>query len=269
MVRGRNDTVAASLERHAARADELRPQASTVRAQLEFASKLLRAQAQSAACVETTADAGALSGRLDSDLDRVLATLRDVAEFAAREGPAALREEARARCQDTEATARTRLELYWRGDRQTSDDYLSRAMLRPYVQVLRERGVRPGRELARGRCPFCGGIPALALRRSSSESDGAARSLVCGLCDLEWTFQRIVCPACFEQTPAKLPSYASDAHPNVRIEACETCRRYVKSLDVTRNPRAAPEVDDLVTLALDLWATEQGFVRIEPGLAGI
>ena len=32
---------------------------------------------------------------------------------------------------------------------------------------------------------------------------------------------------------------------------------------------AIPEVDDLVSLAMDLWAQEQGFARLEPGLAGI
>jgi formate dehydrogenase maturation protein FdhE len=55
----------------------------------------------------------------------------------------------------------------------------------------------------------------------------------------------------------------------VRIEGCETCRRYLKSIDLTADARPIPEVDDLVTLALDLWASEQGFTRVEPGLAGL
>jgi len=28
-------------------------------------------------------------------------------------------------------------------------------------------------------------------------------------------------------------------------------------------------VDDLVSLSMDLWAVEQGFTRIEPGLVGL
>jgi formate dehydrogenase maturation protein FdhE len=55
----------------------------------------------------------------------------------------------------------------------------------------------------------------------------------------------------------------------VRIEACETCRRYVKSIDLSQDARPIPEVDDLVSLSTDLRAAEQGFERIEPGLAGI
>jgi formate dehydrogenase maturation protein FdhE len=42
----------------------------------------------------------------------------------------------------------------------------------------------------------------------------------------------------------------------------------VKSIDLTLDARAIPEVDDLVSLSLDLWAAREGFTRIEPGLAG-
>lgn len=54
----------------------------------------------------------------------------------------------------------------------------------------------------------------------------------------------------------------------MRIEACDTCRRYVKSLDLTVEATAIPEVDDLFSLGMDLWAAREGFDRIEPGLAG-
>ena len=99
--------------------------------------------------------------------------------------------------------------------------------------------------------------------------EGARRMLVCSACGLEWQFQRIVCPSCAESDPEKLPAFRDERHPVARIEACETCRRYVKSLDLSEDARPIPEVDDLVSLALDLWAVEQGFSRIEPGLAGI
>ena len=80
---------------------------------------------------------------------------------------------------------------------------------------------------------------------------------------------RIVCPACDEGDPAKLPTFQSPSYAAVRIEACETCRRYVKSIDLTVDGRAIPEVDDLVSLSMDLWAAARGFARIELGLAGI
>jgi FdhE protein len=67
----------------------------------------------------------------------------------------------------------------------------------------------------------------------------------------------------------KLPSFQSEHYPAARIEACETCRRYVKSIDLTVDGRAIPEVDDLLSLSMDLWTVREGFTRLEPGLAGI
>jgi len=67
----------------------------------------------------------------------------------------------------------------------------------------------------------------------------------------------------------KLPSFQSERYPATRIEACETCRRYVKSIDLTVDGRAIPEVDDVVSLSMDLWAAGEGFPRLEPGLAGV
>jgi formate dehydrogenase maturation protein FdhE len=43
----------------------------------------------------------------------------------------------------------------------------------------------------------------------------------------------------------------------------------VKSIDLTQDARPLPEVDDLVSISMDLWAVEQGFERLEPGLAGL
>lgn len=99
--------------------------------------------------------------------------------------------------------------------------------------------------------------------------EGAKRHLACALCGGEWLFGRILCPCCLEENPERLPAFSAQAHPTVRIEACETCHRYVKSIDLSEDARPIPEVDDLLSLALDLWAREQGFERIEPGLAGL
>ena len=76
-------------------------------------------------------------------------------------------------------------------------------------------------------------------------------------------------PCWIRTIPLLWASFGSETHPTVRIEACETCRRYVKSIDLTADARAVPEVDDLVSLGMDLWAQEQGYARVAPGLAGI
>jgi FdhE protein len=80
---------------------------------------------------------------------------------------------------------------------------------------------------------------------------------------------RIRCPSCGEAEPEKLPYFHDETRAAFRIEACETCKRYLKSIDLTLDARPIAEVDDLVSLSLDLWAQEHGYTRIEPGLAGI
>ena len=190
-------------------------------------------------------------------------------DYAGREGPQLLADDARARQKDLPSTARTRLLVYWSGDRGSTEDYLSRAMLRPYVEFLRSIPTAPDRVHRQGQCPFCGGLPWISARRDGSLMEGARRMLGCGLCGGEWGFGRILCPVCLEGDPAKLPSFRNETHANVRVEACETCNRYVKSIDLSEDARPIPEVDDLVSLSMDLWAAEQGFTRIEPGLAGL
>jgi formate dehydrogenase accessory protein FdhE len=236
---------------------------------LRFAAGLYRAQGAVASALEAAHARAPLSGHLDDDADRVVAEGNAVLGYAARSGPPVLAEAARARQEDLESTARTRLQVYWAGDLPSSEDYLSRAMLRPYVEILRAVNLAPDRVHRRGRCPFCGGAPWVAARREGSLMEGAKRMMACGLCGGEWLFQRILCPSCLEEEPTRLPSFGSQTHPTVRIEACETCHRYVKSLDLSEDARPIPEVDDLVSLSMDLWAVEEGFMRIEPGLAGL
>ena len=68
----------------------------------------------------------------------------------------------------------------------------------------------------------------------------------------------------------KLPSFTAPPHSNVRIEACETCRRYVKSIDLSEDARPIPGGGrPRQSLSLDLWAVREGFERLEPGLAGV
>lgn len=263
------NSVQAAFERRAARAEVLACEAPVAERPLRFAVGLYACQGQLVAAIEEAHHQRPLSGHLDRDVDRFLEPGRELFRYAAASGPEALAELARVRETEDASVARSRLLVYWGGDRAASEDYLSRAVLRPYVEVLRTAGVPPDRHHRRGHCPFCGGAPWIGARRDASQMEGSKRMLGCALCGSEWMFQRILCPSCFEEEPGRLPSFQTDAHPAVRIEACETCHRYVKSLDLSEDTRPIPEVDDLVSLSMDLWAVEQGLTRIEPGLAGL
>ncbi len=262
-------SVSSELDRRGARAELLSGEASAAQEPLRFAAGLYRVQARAAETLEVMHAERPFSGRLEEDAERVLGPAAAILRYAAESGPEALSEDARSREKDLPSTARARLLVYWAGDRRSSEDYLSRAILRPYAETLRRWSVPPDRVHRRGQCPFCGGAPSIVARRDAGEMEGARRHLGCALCGAEWPFGRIVCPACFQEDPYKLPCFRSEAHPTVRIEACETCRCYVKSIDLSEDARPIPEVDDLVSLSMDLWAVEEGFARVEPGLAGL
>ncbi len=258
-------SVGEAFAARARRAEVLASQSAAAREPLLFAAALCRVQAAAADALAPLT----LTGSLDNDAGAIEPFVRAVFRAAASHGPGPLAEEARLRSEEDPEVLRTRLLVFWNGDRKASEDYLSRAGLRPYAEVLRARRTAPDRVHRQGHCPACGGPPGIASRRDGSESEGARRLLHCPLCGEQWTVNRIHCPACFEEDPARLPSFQADRHPSVRIEACDTCRRYVKSIDLSADARPIPEVDDLVSLSLDLWAVEQGYTRIEPGLAGL
>ncbi|MFI5180035.1 MAG: formate dehydrogenase accessory protein FdhE [Thermoanaerobaculia bacterium] len=262
-------SAATAFETRADRAERLAPESVAVAEPLRFAAALFRLQGRLAAALAARHRDTPLTGRLAEDALHLEDLGEKLYAFAESDGPPELSEEARARRADDQETARSRLFLYWSGERETAGDYLSRALLRPYVETLAALRISPDRLHREGHCPFCGGRPIVSFRRSDPDSHGAARWLVCGLCGTEWAFSRVRCPSCMEQSPEKLPSFQSETQKAARLEACEACRRYVKSIDLTVDARPIPEVDDLASIAMDLWAIEQGFERIEPGWAGI
>jgi FdhE protein len=253
----------------AERAEALCERAPEAAEALTFAAGLSRAQKRATVALDGMHTSGALTGDLARDVTRVLTASEAVLFHAAEVGPPALTARARELLDDEPATARARLLACWNAERPADEDYLARAMLQPYTAFLRSVRIAPDRPRARGSCPFCGGRPWITVRRGGSALEGARRMLVCALCAGEWPIGRVLCPSCAEANPTALPVFASGKHPAARIEACETCKRYVKSIDLSLDAHALPEIDDLASLTLDFWAREQGFERLEPGLAGL
>jgi formate dehydrogenase maturation protein FdhE len=116
-------------------------------------------------------------------------------------------------------------------------------------------------------CPSCGSKPVVGVLRG--EGDGAKRGLLCSLCSLEWPYRRVICAHCGEEDKEKLPVYTASQIEHVRIEACDTCHCYLKSVDLTKDGFAIPEVDEIATVSLNLWADEHGYAKIETNLLGM
>ena len=54
----------------------------------------------------------------------------------------------------------------------------------------------------------------------------------------------------------------------MHVEACDTCRIYIKAIDLTVDGRAVPVVDDIATIDLDIWAEEHGYDTLAPNIVG-
>lgn len=148
-----------------------------------------------------------------------------------------------------------------------AEELISWLFLQPYAEYLADRSDWSPGDGSALTCPLCRSRPQVGALRP--EGDGGKRSLVCSLCAMEWDYGRIACAACGEEDPHKLAVYSASEFGHVRVEACETCRRYIKTVDLTKNGHAVPIVDELAMIPLDLWATEHGYRKIHPNLLGI
>ena len=164
------------------------------------------------------------------------------------------------------------LEAYWehagKYDQQVGAlaQFLARAFLEPYAELRAVETARAPLVMTMRLCPLCGARPLLGVLRP--EGEGGKRFLLCSFCSQEWEFRRILCPTCGEEAEGKLPVYIAEQLPHMRMEACDTCRFYLRTVDLTKDGRAVPLVDDLAAIPLTLWAHEKGYSRLQPNLLG-
>ena len=148
-----------------------------------------------------------------------------------------------------------------------AESLLAFAFLQSYAELLRSRTQPIGVSTAHALCPFCNRKPGFGVLRQMG--DGGARSMACSFCLAEWEFRRIVCPGCGEENDKALPVYTASEFDFIRVECCDTCKTYTKSVDLTKNGRAEPLVDELASAPLDLWAHEHGYAKLQCNLLGL
>lgn len=203
------------------------------------------------------------------ELGPLVARFRPFLAMAAKNGPAPLAAVARELDAASDDERLHLLNAFW--DRFEGSDlpagpdqFFARAFLQPYAEFVRLRSDMHWNGYTQSLCPFCGRPPGLGVLRPLG--DGGQRSLVCSFCLAEWEFRRIVCAGCGEENHGKLPVYTAEEVPHVRVECCDTCRRYLKTVDMTKNGLAEPVVDEIAAVPLDLWAQERGYTKLQPNL---
>jgi formate dehydrogenase accessory protein FdhE len=257
-----------SWEKRIQRADQLAAQNGGAKELLAFDAALLRAQQGINESMRSRKD-WRPSGDLEQDLQVIRTLMPKLLDAVEEYGPATLSGEARNLRQASGAEIDALLFAYWRGPSDLR--FFAKAFLQPWAEWLAESGAKLSDRNANveNRCPFCAGRPQLAFLRADPGSVGGSRYLLCATCLTAWSFRRVVCAHCGEERPAKLAYFQAPEFEHVRIEACDSCGHYLKGIDLTRFGLAVPIVDEVAAAALDLWAREQGYTKIELNLVGL
>ena len=149
-----------------------------------------------------------------------------------------------------------------------NDYFYARAFLEPVITAIAQADSSEPADWTQNFCFACGGPPQVAVIRDLPDALGS-RSLVCSMCASEWRFRRLTCPHCSEIDADKLPVHTAESITHVRVDACSTCSRYIKTVDLRKRGDAVPLVDELAAVELDIWAQEQGLTKLRANVLGL
>ena len=208
-----------------------------------------------------------LQSKSETDLRALLCHFPALIELVAGTGTELLAKFAAEKLPSNEAQLQL-LVATWEGGEvvEPAGRFYARVLLQPYAEYLASRGDVQASG-AGPTCPFCNARPVAGVLRG--EGDGGKRWLLCSLCSTEWQYRRVLCPGCGEENKDKLPIYTAAEFPAARVDACDTCFTYLKSIDLTKDGHAIPVVDEIATVALNIWAEEHDYVKLEANLLGM
>ena len=87
----------------------------------------------------------------------------------------------------------------------------------------------------KGCCPVCGGEPLMGRL----EKEIGKRVLQCHLCRTQWIFTRLECPFCGNSDQDKLRYFFDQEDPAHRVEVCDLCKMYLKTVDARETATGA------------------------------
>jgi FdhE protein len=123
------------------------------------------------------------------------------------------------------------------------------------------RAVAPLHSWRRIHCPVCGA--AADLCRIDPDN---YRHLHCPQCDTQWEHHRLTCAVCGSDDVRRVSILTLAEQEPWRVEVCDRCGGYIKTLDQRHGGHLAmPHIDlyleDARTLQLDLLAEQEGYRR--------
>jgi FdhE protein len=127
--------------------------------------------------------------------------------------------------------------------------------LRAHAEMLKDQ--IDMKKWLRGYCPICGSPPLISQFKSEGH-----RFYLCSFCGFEWPGERLKCPFCENSDHTKLHYFYTEGDEAHRVDLCDNCNQYIKTVD-SRTLNYEPDLDleDIVTIHLDILASEKGYKR--------
>ncbi len=140
--------------------------------------------------------------------------------------------------------------------------FLIQSSLRPSVEVGVEqlRSELDPETWLKGYCPLCGSLPSLSLLKE----EVGKRYLLCSYCGYQWRMDRVSCPFCNNKDQESLHYFFGEGEEIHRIDLCDQCHQYIKTIDYRSLQESDPVLEDLATLHLDILASQRGYKRPVP-----
>lgn len=112
----------------------------------------------------------------------------------------------------------------------------------------------------KGYCPVCGSLPGLSIFEGEGE-----RFFICSFCRHKWPARRLYCPFCDNKDAKTLNYFYSEEEPEYRVDVCESCQKYIKTVDTRKLGRILyPPLEQVATLHFDIKAKEMGLKNTLP-----
>jgi FdhE protein len=140
--------------------------------------------------------------------------------------------------------------------------FLVRSSTRPSIEAGREqlRGQVDLRSWRNSHCPVCGSLPALSLLKG----EGGMRYSLCSYCACQWRIDRLSCSVCGNKEQGSLQYFCGEGEDALRVDLCDACHHYIKTIDYRSLEESDPSLEDLATLHLDVVAVQKGYARAVP-----
>jgi len=114
------------------------------------------------------------------------------------------------------------------------------------------------------KCIVCNSTPSLA----SIDKEGRRR-LHCSFCGTSGYFRRTGCPVCLGADTSKTNIITIEDEKGFRIDTCDACNSYWKTIDSEVLAAMPPDLADIVSLPLDIIAQGRGYTRHSPNPIGL